>query len=81
MTSKKVQIGAKPIKKTAQADADKWVENRESVAVVSEAEKMKRLTIDVSVSLHRRMKAACAMRGTNMADEVRSLLLEKYGNT
>nr|WP_258271058.1 plasmid partition protein ParG [Escherichia coli] len=46
----------------------------------SEPEPMKRLTIDVPESLHRAIKAQCAMRGTKIADEVRELLLQKYGN-
>lgn len=44
-----------------------------------EAESMKRLTIDISESLHRKIKSTCAMRGTKIADEVRELLLQKYG--
>lgn len=38
---------------------------------------MKRLTIDVTEDLHRRIKTACAARGTKMADEIRELL-ENY---
>ena len=41
---------------------------------------MKRLTIDVPEELHRKIKTACAQRGTKIADEVRELLLQKYGN-
>lgn len=47
----------------------------------SEEPPKKRLTIDVSVSLHRAIKAQCAMRGTKIADEVRELLEQKYGKT
>ena len=36
--------------------------------------KMKRLTLDVSEELHRKIKSACANRGTKMADEIRALL-------
>lgn len=77
MTTKKVQIGARP---TSKADAtlptgDDWVATRSSGDV---PERMKRLTIDVPESLHREIKAACAMRGTMIADEVRELLLQKY---
>jgi len=31
-------------------------------------ERMKRFTIDVKESLHRRVKAKCALRGVKMAD-------------
>lgn len=41
--------------------------------------KMKRLTIDISEDLHRKIKVSCAQRGKKIADEVRELLLEKYG--
>ncbi len=78
MSTKKVSIGAKPTSKPAPASADAWVESRTGAA--DEPEKMKRLTIDVPESLHRAIKAQCAMRGTKIADEVRELLLQKYGN-
>lgn len=67
--SKKVTLGLKPVKPT-----DKWVEDR------GEPEKMKRLTIDIPSGLHRAIKSQCAMQGKNMADEIRELLLQKYGS-
>lgn len=78
MSTKKVSIGAKPTSKPAPASADAWVESRTRAA--DEPEKMKRLTIDVPESLHRAIKAQCAMRGSKIADEVRELLIQKYGN-
>lgn len=75
MSGKKVPIGAKPSTKPAPEVADAWVENRDAV------EKIKRLTIDIPESLHRKIKAQCAMRGSKIVDEVRELLLQKYGNT
>ena len=79
--SKKIAFGAKPTTKPASADA--WVEDRSAAAaaVAGEADPMKRLTIDIPESLHRTIKAQCAMRGTKIADEVRELLLQKYGNS
>ena len=77
MSTKKVSIGAKPTNKPPGPTADAWVERR---AAVDAPEPMKRLTIDVTESLHRAIKAQCAMRGTKIADEVRELLLQKYGN-
>jgi hypothetical protein len=77
MSNKKISIGAKPTTKNTMETADKWVENR---TVSNKVEKMKRLTIDVPESLHRTIKTKCAMRGTKIADEVRELLLKKYGN-
>lgn len=78
MSTKKVQIGTKPTNKPAPAAADAWVESRSNG---DEPEPMKRLTIDVPESLHRSIKAQCAMRGTKIADEVRELLLQKYGQS
>ncbi len=78
MSKKTVPIGAKPTSKQVEAaSADAWVETR---STGDEPEPMKRLTIDVTESLHRAIKSACAMRGTKIADEVRELLLQKYGN-
>lgn len=73
MSGKKVAFGAKPKQNPA---ADAWVEKRE---IPEEKPKMKRLTIDVPEDLHRKIKAECAMRGSKIADEVRELLLQKYG--
>ena len=42
--------------------------------------KMKWLTIDIPESLHRTVKSQCAMQGKKIADEIRELLLQKYGN-
>jgi hypothetical protein len=77
MSAKKISIGAKPSSKQAPNVADAWVENR---ALVAEAEPMKRLTIDIPENLHRAIKTQCAMRGAKIADEVRELLIQKYGN-
>ncbi|MDD2978170.1 hypothetical protein [Aquabacterium sp.] len=78
MSTKKVSIGTKPTNKPAPAAADAWVESRSNG---DEPEAMKRLTIDVPESLHRAIKRQCADRGTKMADEVRELLLQKYGQS
>ena len=72
---KKVSIGGKPKAKSASTAAtDDWVKNRDSTEEV----KMKRLTIDVSEALHRRIKADCAGRGVKMADEIRTLLEQHF---
>ena len=77
MSTKRVSIGTKPTNKPAAPPAaDAWVENRSPET----PEVMKRLTIDIPESLHRNIKAQCAMRGTKIADEVRELLLQKYRN-
>lgn len=88
MSKKTVTMKMPIAKPTAAADA--WVS--ETTADVSEAPKTskvvalhadeteanKRLTIDVTESLHKRIKAQCAMRGTKMADVIRDLLEKEF---
>ena len=70
--AKKVSFAAKPIERTAAME--QWVESRDTMIAEAAAEPMKRLTIDLPASLHKRVKAGCAMRGVKMADEIRRLL-------
>ena len=79
MSGKKIQIGGKPTaSRAATGNADEWVANRAAPAVVpaEPAEKMKRLTIDVTESLHRGIKRKCADEGVKIADVARELLRE-----
>ena len=78
MSTKKVAFGTKPTNRPVPEMVDLWVDNRAEDHVV--AEPMKRLTIDIPESLHRSIKAQCAMRGSKIVDEVRELLLQKYAN-
>lgn len=78
MSTKKIAFGTKPTNKPTPAPVDTWVESRAADEAVTEA--MKRLTIDIPESLHRAIKSQCASRGAKIADEVRELLKEKYGN-
>jgi hypothetical protein len=76
MTRKKVPLGAKPRPTaTIAPTADDWVQSRQTED--ANEEEMKRLTVDVPVSLHTRIKSQCALRGIKMADEIRDLL-EKH---
>lgn len=43
-------------------------------------EDFKRLTVDIPVALHRAIKSQCALRGTKIANEIRTLLANKYQN-
>ena len=71
-----------PITKPLPPEADAFVSAR--TADVSErigsapAEPMKRFTIDVSESLHKRIKTQCAGRGVKMADVIRELLEREF---
>lgn len=65
---KKVSFGSKPQAAATPPSPDAWVREHQA------AERIKRLTIDISERLHVRIKSQCAMRGQNMADEIRKLL-------
>jgi hypothetical protein len=71
--TKKVAFSIKPA--AVAVTPDQWVEDR---TPGGGGERMKRLTIDVPLSLHVRIKAQCALRGTKMADEIRALLEERF---
>lgn len=73
--AKKVDFGSKPSKKNQDKQQDKWVAGNSA-----NKENMKRLTIDIPESLHRQIKADCAMRGSKIADEIREMLKEKYSS-
>ena len=65
---KKVTFSGKPSTKSPVASPDQWVSG----------EPMKRLTIDIPLSLHQRVKSQCALEGANMAEVVRGLLEKRF---
>lgn len=74
--TKRALIPAKP------RHADDWVMGEgdpkpdlPSTPVVPQV-KLKRLTLDLHPSLHRRLKVECAMKGTTMLEEITRLLEE-----
>lgn len=81
MSGKKVTFAAKRPSDVKESDIQKWVENRDtSTPAAPEPKiKMKRFTIDVPISLHRKIKSSCALRNVHMADEIRDLLEEHFG--
>ena len=50
-------------------------------ASTAKPEAMKRLTIDIPTSLHKRVKSQCANQGTTIADVVRAFLERKFPET
>jgi len=80
MSAKKVTFAAKRPSAVTTSDIENWVEKREVPMAAPPPEiKMKRLTIDVPVSLHRKIKSTCALRNLRMADEIRDLLEQHFG--
>ena len=73
--AKKVDFGSKPSKTNQDRQQNAWVTGE-----ATNKENMKRLTIDIPESLHRKSKAHCAMRGSKIADEIREMLKEKYSS-
>lgn len=71
---KKISFNAPSPAAANPTHVDAWVENRE----VGQQEPMKRLTIDVPLSLHRRIKTQCARENRVMADEIRLLLEQRF---
>jgi hypothetical protein len=69
---KRVSIGAKPGTGVRPLNPDEWVQARGGV------EPMKRLTIDVPLSLHTRIKSQCALNGEQMADVIRDMLEKRF---
>lgn len=65
---KKVTFSGKPAVNRTAASPDQWVSG----------EPTKRLTIDIPLSLHQRVKSQCALKGENMADVVRELLEKEF---
>jgi predicted DNA binding CopG/RHH family protein len=79
----------KQVKKPNPAPVDAWVNKptadlREAgqgatiTAISTPAEPMKRFTIDVAETLHKRIKSQCAMQGTKMADVIREMLEKAF---
>jgi hypothetical protein len=70
--AKKVTISAKPTRTAGETEkaAEQWVASGKTESI----EAMKRFTIDVPESLHRRIKIQCASQGLKMAAEIRALL-------
>jgi hypothetical protein len=69
---KKIAFGGKPSVASGRLSPDEWVNDRE------EGEPIKRLTIDVPLGLHKRIKSQCAVQGVKMADVVREMLEQRF---
>lgn len=70
---KKINMTSKPSATSGHVNPDAWVSDR-----LANQEPMKRLTIDVPLSLHQRVKSQCALQGEHIADVVRELLEQRF---
>lgn len=83
--SKKVTFTPKP-SSNPPANADDWVNGSNPADTSSKGklgteqakQKNKRFTFDVPEPLHRRVKARCAEKGVEMADEMRRILEQQF---
>lgn len=73
-TGKKVEIKAKPTTGNHQ-NVDSWVGER---VMPKEPTITKRLTIDVPVDLHGKIKSGCALKGVKMVDEINRILEREF---
>lgn len=69
---KKINFAPKPGSRGHMPSADQWVAGQAPI------EPTKRLTIDVPLSLHRRIKTQCAIDDLVIADVVRGLLEKRF---
>ena len=79
--SKTVNIRTNPRSKPQPSvnELDAFVHNGEPPAPANvPKERMKRLTIDVSVSLHKRIRRGCLDKDVDMASAIRRILDEKF---
>jgi hypothetical protein len=70
---KKVSFGARPPAVTPAASPEDWVADRENTP-----EPIKRLTIDIPLGLHRRVKTGCVREDVAIADVVREFLDRRF---
>lgn len=70
---KKVSFGSRPPAPTPSATPEDWVADRDAAP-----EAIKRLTIDLPVGLHRRVKTGCVREDVTIADVVREFLDRRF---
>lgn len=78
--TKKITMQTRP---NIKPEAEDWVENKSpnmSPQAPSSQEAIKRLTVGVGESLHRKLKIYCATEGTDIATVVRELISGRVEN-
>lgn len=78
--AKKINMGTKPLATPDPANPDQWISRGEEDTSAPESLKMKRLTLDISEDLHKAIKTKAVVEGVPMANMLRSLLEQYYGN-
>lgn len=71
---KKVEFAAKRPSTTETTNLDDWVDG----VTPTDREPTKRLTIDLPLSLHKRVKAQCAMENVAIIEVIREFLNQRF---
>lgn len=81
MSKKKIFI--KPTHELKKIDAaiDAWVNKPEKVTELATEENLTRITIELPVYLHRRIKKLCAIEGIFIKDKIKEVLLTNFPET
>ena len=69
---KRISFAPKPAGMMPAQSSDQWVTDQQP------SEPTKRLTIDVPLGLHKRVKSQCAVNELVMADVIRELLEQRF---
>jgi hypothetical protein len=79
--NKKVAFGTKPAPKAAPASIDELVKSRAEGAAANETktgEGTRRVSVDLPMSLHTKLKLHCVQNGVLMADYLRDLITKHF---
>lgn len=79
--NKKVAFGAKPTPKAAPASIDELVRSRAEGSAANETktgEGTRRVSVDLPMSLHTKLKLHCVQNGVLMADYLRELITKHF---
>jgi len=74
VVTKKISFSAKRPSTQPAGNLDEWVLGREG----ANEEPTKRLTIEISLGLHKRVKSRCAIENLVMADVIREFLEQRF---
>ena len=81
MSSKKVAFGTQPGPRTLDDLVQSRAEGQDSAATLGDApekEATRRVSVDLQLSLHTKLKLHCVQNGVLMADYVRDLIAQQF---
>lgn len=67
------------IKMKTNKNSEEWIKKgSELLTQEKKQDKMKRLTLDITENLHKRIKSKCVAKGVNMVEELRKILEKEF---